>query len=128
MSEELPVFSRRQFVVERHERSSAKENGVGGNQPLRLVGHYDRSAVAGAERSVLQSLCEGQRALFEFAVGQPVIFEVAVRFDQADLRSVGFEGFAQGFANRGVVRKIQHYRRDWMREASVRKSLTPCTS
>jgi len=31
-------------------------------------------------------------------------------------------------ADRLVIREIQHYKRDWMREARVRKSLTPWTS
>ncbi len=56
MSEQLPLFFRGEFVVERDKNAAAIENCVGGNQPLGLIGHDDGGAVVGFEASVLQGL------------------------------------------------------------------------
>src|SRR2546423_1391440 len=48
--------------------------------------------------------------------------------EQANLSGKLVQRISEGGTNRLILREIEHYRRDWMREARVRKSLTPWTS
>ncbi len=125
MLKQLELFVGREFVVERHKDAAAKEYCIGGNQPFRLVGHDDRRACAFAKSGVLQCASKGKRCFLELAVGIASVFMVAVRLDQADFFGPRFKGCSQCFAQGFVFAEVQHQRRDWMRSARVRKSVTP---
>ena len=72
MRQQLQMFGWRQFVIERHQHAAAVKNGVRGNQPLRLIGHDDRGAVAGIELGILQRARQRLGNIFEVGVGQAV--------------------------------------------------------
>ena len=69
--------------------------------------------------AVLQRFGQRLGACRELAIGQPMIFSFAVRFDQADFAGKLFHGIVQCAADGGIFGKIQHYRRDWIRSARV---------
>ena len=54
MLEELPLLFRGELVIEWNEHAAAIENRVRGDQPLGLIGHDDRRAVARLEARFLQ--------------------------------------------------------------------------
>src|SRR4029077_2787575 len=100
---------------------------VGGDQPLGLVGHDDCRSITGLETGILQRPCQQKSTLLEIAVGEAFLLTLAVRFDQASLISEFVECIVQCSGDGLILREIEHQRRDWMREARVRKSLTPWT-
>src|SRR5271156_4942032 len=125
MREQLKLFRGRKFVIKRNQHASTEENRVSGNQPFRLIGHDNRCARAALKTSMLQRARERQRSLLELTVGEAGVFAFAVRFDQANLVGPALQCRAQSFAQRLIFAKVEHQRRNWMRSASVRKSLTP---
>src|SRR4029077_19414595 len=127
-TDQLPLLVGGELVVEGNHHGTAVENGVGGNKPLRLVGHDDRSTITSLEAGVLQRTSQELRALLEIAVREAFLLALAIGFDEASLIGKFVEGVLQCRADGLILRKIEHQRRDWMREARVRKSLTPCTS
>src|SRR5690348_2809197 len=128
MVKELPLFIRREFVVERNQHATREENGIGRNQPLRLIRHDDAGAVSSSEACILQSLCHRMRALLEITIGEPLFLAIAVGFDQTHFAREAVQRITQRFSNGLIFGKVQHYRRDCMRSAKVLKSLTPWTS
>src|SRR5262249_17028286 len=126
--QQLPVFRWSQFVVERNERATGEENGVRRDQPLGLIGHDDAGAVAGGKTGILQSASERVSAVLELFEGEALLLAIAVGFNQARFVRKRGERVFQRRTDRLVFGKIQHYRRDWIRSARVRKLLTPCTS
>src|SRR5579863_8841575 len=80
---QLKMLDGAEFVIEGHQHTAAIENRIRGNQPLRLVGHDDRRAIAGFELSVLQSASQGQSDLFEIGVGESGLLSIPVRLDEA---------------------------------------------
>src|SRR4051794_24931358 len=126
--QQLPMLGGSELVVEWNEYATGEKDGIRGNQPLRLIGHDNCSAIARLERGVLQGSREWMRSFLEITIGEPVFFSLTIGFDQADFVGEFVQCILQGGANGLVIREIEHYRRDWMREARVRKSLTPWTS
>ena len=55
---------------------------------------------------------DGHGGVAKLAIGEAVIFAVAVGFDQADLVGKDLDGVFEGAADRLILGKIQHYRRD----------------
>ena len=102
------MLGRGQLVVERNQHAAAIENGIGRNQPLRLIGHDDRGAVAGTELGVLQSARQRQRHFLEVGIGEAGLLAVAVRFDQAGFVRPAVERIAQRRAQTGVLVEIEH--------------------
>src|SRR5262249_12037348 len=128
MLQKLPVFGGIEFVIKRDENATAKEDSVSGEQPLGLIRHDDAGAIASGKTGILQSSSEWMRAVLEIVVGEALFFALAVCLDEASLCRERDQRIFQRGANRLVFGKVQHYKRDWIRSASVRKSLTPWTS
>src|SRR6266571_3399569 len=118
------MLVRRQFVIERNEYTTAKEDGVCRDQPFRLICHDDAGAVTGGESGFLQSLGQRERAPLELAISQTFFLALAVGLDQTHFFRKPIQRISQRFADGLVFGKVQHYRRDWIRSASVLKSLT----
>ncbi len=106
------MLVRRQFVVERHQHATREKNGVGRDQPLRLIRHDDAGASAGGEAAVLQSFRKRMRAFLEIAVSQALFLALAIGFDQAYFVRILIQRVPQRFADGLIFRKVQHYRRD----------------
>ena len=106
--QQLQMLGRGQLVIERHQHSAAMKNGVGRNQPLRLIGHDDGGAIAGLELGVLERARQGHRHFFEIGVSKAGLFLVAVRFDQAGFVRPAVERLAQRRAQAGVLVEIEH--------------------
>ena len=87
MPQQLPVLGRRELVVERNEHTAGEEDRVGRDQPLRLIRHDDRGAIARREAGILQRTSQRMRPLLKFPIRQPFFLALAIRFDQASLRS-----------------------------------------
>jgi hypothetical protein len=79
--QQLQVFCGSEFVVQRHQHATAIKNRIGGDQPLRLVGHDDGSAVADLKFSILKSAGKGMGHFLEVRIGHADFFPVAVGFD-----------------------------------------------
>ena len=99
-----------QLVIERNEHAAAAEDGVGRNQPFRLIGHDDGGAVAGGKAGFLQGGGQGQRRIGELAIGEPGSLALAIGFDQADFVGPLFERRSQRRAERIVLGQVEH---DW---------------
>ncbi len=112
MLEQLPLFVRRQFVIEWNQNATGKKNRVSGNQPLRLIGHDDAGASASGETAILQSLGQRMRALLEVAIGQALFFALAVGLDQTHFVRILIQRIPQRFTDGLILGKVQHYRRD----------------
>src|SRR5215470_2188077 len=123
--QKLPVFGRSELVVERNQNSAGIENRVSRNQPLGLIGHDDAGAVAAGKASLSQGAGERERAFAEFGIAKALFFAFPIGFDQAGLLREYLNRFLECGSNGGVLREVQHYRRDWMRSARVLKSETP---
>jgi hypothetical protein len=108
MRQQLQMLFGGELVIERHEHAATIKNGVGRNQPLRLIGHDDRGAIAGGEASLFEAGGEWQRDLLKLGVGQPRAFAIAIGFDQADFFGPAIERGAQGFAQAGILFQVQH--------------------
>ena len=100
------------FVIEWNEDATCKENGISGDQPLRLIGHDNAGAVPRGETCVLQ--CFGQRmsAFLEIAIGEAFLLAFAVRLDQTHFVCELIQRVLESFADRLVFGEVQHYRRD----------------
>src|SRR6266849_3212785 len=83
VNEQLPLLVGSELVVEGNHHSAAVQNGVGGNEPLGLVGHDDRCSITSLKTSILQRFCQEMRALLEVTVGEAYFFALAVGFNQA---------------------------------------------
>src|SRR6267378_1398037 len=112
MLEQLPLFVRREFVIQGNKNAASKKNGIRRNQPLRLIRHDDAGASACGEAAFLQSSRKGMRAFLEVAISQALFLALAVRFDQAHLVRILNQCIPQRFADGMIFRKVQHYRRD----------------
>ena len=110
MLEQLPMVVRREFVIERHKDAATEEDGVGRDQPLRLIRHDDAGSSASGEAYVLQSFGQRMRTFFEISVSQALFFALAVRFDQAHFVRKLIQRIPQRFADRLILRQIQHRR------------------
>jgi hypothetical protein len=112
MFEELPLFLRSEFVVERNQRASRVKNGVRGNQPLRLIRHDDAGSPAACEPGVLQSPRQRMRPRSKFAIRHTLLLTLAIRFDQAHFIRKLIQRILKRLADGLIFGKVQHYRRD----------------
>ena len=112
MFEKLPLFVRREFIVERNQRATCEENGIGRNQPLRLIGHDDAGSIARGETSILQGFRQRMRAFLEIAVREPFLLPFAVGFNQTHFPGKAVQRILQRCSDGLVFSKIEHYRRD----------------
>ncbi len=112
MSQQLELLGRRELVIQGNQHAAAIKNGIGGDQPLRLVRHDDRGASAISQARILQRASKRVRNFLELAVGEADFLAVAVRFDQANLIGPAIEGVAQRFPEAIVFSEIEHQRRD----------------
>ncbi len=112
MLEQLPLFVRREFVIEWHQNAASEKNRVGRDQPLRLIRHDDASASAGGKAAVLQSFRKWMRAFLEVAVSEALFLALAVGFDQAHFVRILIQRIFQRFADGLIFGEVQHYRRD----------------
>ncbi len=110
--EQLPLLVRREFVIQGNENAAGEKNGVGGDQPFRLIRHDDAGAGAGGETTILQSFRKRIRTLLEVAVSQALFLALAISFDQAHFVRILIQRIPQRFTNGLVFGKVQHYRRD----------------
>ena len=102
------MFVRGQLVIQRDEHTSAIKNGIGGNQPLRLIRHDDSCTLARIEASILKRAGQWQSDLFEIGIGQSNFFAVAIGFDEADFAAESIERITQGCAQTRVLAEIEH--------------------
>src|SRR5579864_8817365 len=109
MREQLNLFSRGQFVVERDEDAATVKDRVGRDQPLRLIGHDDGGAIARRESIFLKSGSERQRGFLELGVGEASFFALAIGLDQASLIGPAVERILQRLAQAGILGEIKHY-------------------
>src|SRR5258708_2450964 len=128
MLEQLPLLVRREFVIQRNEDATGEKNGVGRNQPFRLIRHDDAGASASGEAAVLQSFRKRMRAFLEIAVSQAFFLALTVRFDETHFGGKPIQRIPQRFANGLIFREVQHYRRERNRSHRVFKSPTPSSS
>ena len=112
MLEQLPLLIGSEFVIERNQRAARKKNGVGRDQPLRLIRHDNAGAIARCKACVLQSLGQRMRPRLEFAIRQPLFLALAVRFDQAHFIRKLIQRILQRLPDGLIFGKVQHYRRD----------------
>ena len=106
--QQLQVFRRRELVVQGHQDTTTVENGVGRNQPFRLVGHDDRGAIVRVKFRVFESAGQRQGDLFKIRISQAKFFTVAFCLDQADFGRIAVEGIAQGSAETRILSEIKH--------------------
>ena len=83
MFQQLPLLIRSELVIERHQHAGGIKYRVRRDQPLGLVGHDDRGAIARSKFRVLQSLRDRHGAISKFPVRQPKIFALAIRLNEA---------------------------------------------
>ena len=83
MFQQLPLLIRREFVIERHQHAAGIKYRVRPDQPLGLIGHDDRGAIARSKSRILQRLRDRHGAISKFPVRQPEIFALSVRLDEA---------------------------------------------
>ncbi len=108
MGEQLQMLGGGELVIERDQNAAAIEDGIGRDQPFRLIGHDDGGAVVGVEIGVFQSAGQRQRDFFEIGIGQAEFFAIALGFDQADFGGEAVERIAQRRAQTGVLAEIEH--------------------
>ncbi len=108
MRQQLQMLGRGQLVIERHQHATLVKNGIGGNQPLRLVGHDDRGPVARTELGILERTRQRHRHFFEVRIGKAGLFLVAIGLDQASLIRPTVERLAQRCAQAGVLVEVKH--------------------
>ena len=113
MRQQFEVFGRAELVIERNHDAAAVENGVGGNQPFRLVGHDDRRPVARVEVRILQGSQQTPSQPLKIRVGEPQLLAVAIRLDEASLVRTAIKRIAQGCAQTRVLRQVQHEMADF---------------
>src|SRR5208282_5426126 len=70
VGQKLELFVSSEFVVERDQHAAGEKNRIGGNQPLRLIGHDDGSAAGRGETGVLQSSRERESRVTELTKRQ----------------------------------------------------------
>ena len=106
--EELQMFGSRELIVERNHHAAAVENGICGNQPLRLISHDDGGAIVRIEIGILQ--CSGERKgnFLEIGVGQAEFFAVALGFDETHFFGEAVESITKGRAEACVLTEIEH--------------------
>src|SRR5947209_2054750 len=110
MSQQLEMLCRSEFVIERNQYSTAIKNRIRRNQPLRLVRHDDRSAISRIEIRILEGARQWQCNLFEIRVGEPDLFAIAIRLDQAYFSGEAVECITQRRAQTGILPLIKHLR------------------
>ena len=102
------VLAGSQLVVERHQHAAAAKHGIGGDQPLGLIGHDNRGAITGGKAGFLQRRGQRQRGFGELPVGEPRALALAIGFDQADLVRPAFDRRGQRRAQGFVFSEIEH--------------------
>src|SRR5919201_3440666 len=110
MGQQLQMLTRSQFVVQRNQNAATIKNGVGGDQPLRLVAHDDGGAIAFAKSDRLERGCERQGRLLELGVSQTLAFAVTVGLDEAQFVRELIQRVTQCWAEAGVLGEIKHAR------------------
>ncbi len=98
MCQQLQMLVGGKFVIERHKHASGKENSVGGDQPLGLIGHDDCGALPGREARIFESRSHRLSGFAKLSVGHPRTFALAVSLNQADLIRPTLKRVAQGCA------------------------------
>ena len=101
------VLGGRELVIERNQHAAAEKNGVGGNQPLGLIGHDDGGACAVAKAGFLQTRRERIGYFFELLVGEADVFAFAIGFDEANFAGPAVKRIAQRFAESRIC-EIEH--------------------
>src|SRR5215813_2647617 len=104
------VLRRAQFVIEWYEDAARVKYRISRDRPAGLVGHDDRRSRSGFETAILQEFRHRRRGLFEFAVVEPVIFALAVGFDQTGFAGEFIDRLAQGRAERLMPGQVNHFR------------------
>jgi len=83
MRQELEMFGWSQFVIERNQHTAAEKNRIGGNQPLRLIGHDDGGAISSFEVGVFEGAAKGTSHRLEVRIGEANFLAIAIGLDQA---------------------------------------------
>src|ERR1700751_2530296 len=114
------MFVGRELVVKGNENSSAEEDGVRGDQPLGLVGHDDRRAVAFAKIRILQRTSQRSREFLKIGIGKTGLFAIAIGFNQTSFVGPVVKRIAQSRSQRRILAQIKHEM-----SISPRRALSP---
>ena len=97
-----------QLVIQRNQYAAAERNGVCRNQPLRLVRHDDRRAVARLKVGVLKRTAKRARHFLKVGVGKPNFFAVAIGFNQAGFIGPVLQRILERCTETGILSEIKH--------------------
>ena len=104
--QQLQMLVGGELVIERHDHAAGKKNSVGGDQPLRLIRHDDRGAVAGGKARIFERRSQRLGGFAKLPVGQARTFALAVGLDQADFIRPAVQRIAQ--APRQAIRIVSN--------------------
>src|SRR5690349_306790 len=102
------MFRWSQLVIQWHKHAAAIEDGISGNQPLGLIAHQDRRAIARCKPVFLEAGSKSQRHISKIAIGQAAALVFAVCLDQADFLWPARDGTRQSYAERFVLAQVKH--------------------
>src|SRR5260370_33038388 len=108
VNEQLPLLVGSELVVEGNHHAAAVQNGVGGNEPLGLVGHDDRCSITSPKTRILQRFCQEMRALLEVTVGEAFFLALAIGFDETGLIGKVVQSVVQCCTDRLILAQVKH--------------------
>ena len=128
VGDEVELLAGGELVDEGDQGRAGPEGAGRRDQPLRLVLHQDRAAIAGLEAALLDVGGDALRQAAELGEGVAGLLAVAVDLDEGDARLEGGGRVGERLADALHAGEVEHQRLLSILAASAAKVLTPWSS
>ena len=108
VSQKFEMLAGGKFVIEGNQNATGEKNGVGGNQPFRLIRHDDGGAAGGGKTGILQRGGKRQGRVAKLAKRQALRLAVAVGFDEASFFGPALKRGTKGVPEGVIFCEVEH--------------------